>query len=228
MERERFLARVRSALRGTELPDVVGPETAPVITFADPVGRFIDEARAVDAEVVRVADPGEAMAAVIRLVEESGDTRGVGPASLVAWEDLEETIPGFFAQAATRGWESVDTAVGFESRYADHARIERVAVGITGADAGIAATGSVLLAHGAGRARSVSLLVDHHVVLLPVGRIVSSLGQALSGVDWDSTSNVVAITGPSRTGDIESILTLGVHGPRRLSVVLVDDPSATG
>ena len=58
-------------------------------------------------------------------------------------------------------------------------------------------------------------------MLLPVDRIVHSLNEALARVDWAESSNVVAITGPSRTGDIESILTLGVHGPRHLHIVLI-------
>jgi L-lactate dehydrogenase complex protein LldG len=41
-------------------------------------------------------------------------------------------------------------------------------------------------------------------------------------VDLEKTSNIVAITGPSRTGDIDSVLTLGVHGPRHLHIVIVD------
>ena len=96
-----------------------------------------------------------------------------------------------------------------------------VSVGVTTADWAIAASGSVVLCHGPGRPRSASLLVKHHVVLLPAARIINSISEVMERVGWDNHSNIAVITGPSRTGDIESILTLGVHGPRRLHLVVV-------
>ena len=59
MERKEFLGRVNSALRGATLPDVAGPDAAPSVVFADPVGRFVVEATA-SAEVAWVADAAAA------------------------------------------------------------------------------------------------------------------------------------------------------------------------
>ncbi len=213
MKREQFLGRVNRALRGAELPDVPGPQIPPVVAFADPVGRFVESAEAVSANVTRVADGAGALAAIAAVME--------GQSEYLAWEGLGAVVPGWDEEAAARGWSRTDTSVGADTRYEDHQRIGAVAVGITTADVGIAATGSVMLAHGPGRPRSASLLVEHHVVLLPIERVVHSLSDAMDRVDWRSTSNVVAITGPSRTADIESVLTLGVHGPRHLSIVLI-------
>ena len=39
---------------------------------------------------------------------------------------------------------------------------------------------------------------------------------------WDGTSKIAVVTGPSRTGDIESVLTLGVHGPRHLHIIVIE------
>lgn len=207
MERDQFLGRVKAALRGAELPVVVGPAEAPPIRFDDPVSRFIETAKAADADVVRawsVPPP------------ETGG-RGV----FIAWDGLEDIVPGIYDSLAEAGWERVEAEVGEATRLADHQRIGAATLGVTAVDVAIAATGSIVLAHGPRRPRSASLTVEHHVALLPIDRIVHSLDQALERVELDTRSNVVAITGPSRTGDIESILTLGVHGPRHLTIVVI-------
>ena len=128
---------------------------------------------------------------------------------------------------AQSGYQRIDARVGAdrEQRRVDHARIGSAAVGITAADTAVAASGSVVLSHGAGRPRSASLLVDTHIVLLPVARIVDSLSEAMEAIGFEDTSNVVVVTGPSRTGDIDSVLTLGVHGPRHVHILLIDGPS---
>ncbi|MCP3999106.1 MAG: hypothetical protein GY722_29185 [bacterium] len=213
MDRDQFLGRVKSALRGAELPEVTGPAQPPPITFADRVARFADSAIAVSAKVVRVGDAGEALEEIARLMD--------GEERFLAWDDLGQVLPGWDTAVQANAWHRVDENVGAASRTADHHRIGSVQVGITTADIGIAATGSVVLQHGPGRPRSASLLVEHHIVVLPIDRIVASMAEALNAIDWADTSNVVAITGPSRTNDIESILTLGVHGPRHVSIVLI-------
>ncbi|MEA2002058.1 MAG: lactate utilization protein [Actinomycetota bacterium] len=217
MKRDQFLGRVTSALRGAALPVVTGPDRAPVISFPDPVERFVAEATAVDTEVVRVPDATAAFDAVGAVFE----TNGVG--SYVAWDDLEGVAPGWDEWRARSDYEQVDATVGRDSatRMNDQARMGAVRIGITTADSGIAATGSLVLCHGPGRPRSASLLVQSHIALLPVSRIVPSLADAMEQAHWDDTSNIAVITGPSRTGDIESILTLGVHGPRHLHIILI-------
>ena len=65
MEREQFLGRVRSSLRGAVLPDFGEPSPVPEITFDDPVARFVAMAEAVDAEVLRAGDETEAVDVVL-------------------------------------------------------------------------------------------------------------------------------------------------------------------
>ena len=218
MERKQFLARVKSALRGAVLPDVVGPETAPSVAFADPVERFLAEAEAVASDVTRVADVSSALAAV-GAVFELAET-----SSFLAWDELARVAPGWDAWITEKGYARVDATISADpaQRPKDTARVGGVSVGITSAAWAIAASGSVVLCHGPGRPRSASLLVEHHVVLLPAGRIINSISEVMERVGWDNTSNIAVVTGPSRTGDIESILTLGVHGPRRLHIVVLD------
>jgi L-lactate dehydrogenase complex protein LldG len=217
VERDVFLGRVTAALRSAALPVVATPGLAPSVSFDDPVARFADEAEAVDATVERVAAGGvlTAVTAVFKTYEAS---------RFLAWEGLDEVVPGWDAWVHGAGYQRVDATVrpGPRDRKDDHARVGEVLVGITTAAVGIAASGSVVLAHGAGRPRSASLLVENHLVLLPVGRIVESLADAMKQVTWDGTSNIAVITGPSRTGDIDAVLTLGVHGPRHLHIIVIE------
>jgi L-lactate dehydrogenase complex protein LldG len=99
-------------------------------------------------------------------------------------------------------------------------------LGVTGAVAGIAATGSVVLDSRAAGGRTASLLPSVHLCVLSVNTLLAAPADALrtlgSGADALPPS-LVLVTGPSRTGDIEQLLTLGAHGPTALHVVLVTD-----
>jgi len=99
--------------------------------------------------------------------------------------------------------------------------------------AGIAETGTLMLPSGADRPTTLNLLPDTAVVVLRASRVVGSYEDA-----WDMLRaatpgpfvmprNVMLVTGPSRSADIEQTLELGAHGPRRLHVLLIeDDPAA--
>ena len=111
----------------------------------------------------------------------------------------------------------------------DDATVEasaRAGLGITGAVAGIAATGSVVLDSRAAGGRTASLLPSVHLCVLSVNNLLPTPADVLralgSGPDALPPS-MVLVTGPSRTGDIEQLLTLGAHGPTALHVVLVTD-----
>ena len=96
--------------------------------------------------------------------------------------------------------------------------------------AGIAETGTLMLPSGPERPTTLNLLADTAVVVLRASRVVGAYEEA-----WDMLRaagamprNVMLVTGPSRSADIEQTLELGAHGPRRLHVLLIEDESCTG
>jgi L-lactate dehydrogenase complex protein LldG len=91
-------------------------------------------------------------------------------------------------------------------------------LGITGARAGVALTGSIVVDATRAGGRTVSLLPATHLALLARDAIVATPGESWRAMAEPMPSNVVQITGPSRSADIELIITLGVHGPRALMV----------
>ncbi|MCS7032737.1 MAG: LUD domain-containing protein, partial [Phycisphaerae bacterium] len=107
----------------------------------------------------------------------------------------------------------------------DRAALERCDAGITACDALIAQTGSVLLTSRSGGGRVLSVLPPHHVVVATGDQLLADLPEAYQLLQdryaQDPPSFATLITGPSRTGDIERILVLGAHGPRKLTVVLI-------
>jgi len=106
------------------------------------------------------------------------------------------------------------------------------AVGVTGANFAFAATGTLVLESTSEDIRLASTLPEHHVVLLdPVKILADDLAAIphLRTFHQNSPRNYLAyITGPSRTADIERVLTIGVHGPKQLHILLFsglsDDP----
>lgn len=97
-----------------------------------------------------------------------------------------------------------------------------VPAGLTGALAGIAETGSLLILGGPGQPLTASLLPELHLAVLHASDLFERLEQALNLPEVRQASSAVLITGPSRTADIEMTLTIGVHGPRLLIVFLVE------
>jgi len=99
-------------------------------------------------------------------------------------------------------------------------------VSITGAFAGIAETGTLVMTSGPEHPVSLNLLPDTHVVVLREDDIVAGyedvwvrLRERYGKDGMPRTVNT--ITGPSRTGDIEQAMELGAHGPRRLHIIVV-------
>ncbi|MSO90929.1 MAG: lactate utilization protein C [Acetobacteraceae bacterium] len=96
--------------------------------------------------------------------------------------------------------------------------------------AAIAETGTLMLPSAAERPTTINLLADTALVVLRASRVVGAYEEA-----WDMLRreqegmprNVMLVTGPSRSADIEQALELGAHGPRRLHIILLeDDPEA--
>jgi L-lactate dehydrogenase complex protein LldG len=101
--------------------------------------------------------------------------------------------------------------------------LEACDVGISECDALIAQTGSVLVTSRSAGGRALSVLPPHHVVLARRDQLVPDLPAAFDLVKKKYADNypsmISFITGPSRTGDIERILVLGAHGPKKLTVL---------
>ena len=94
--------------------------------------------------------------------------------------------------------------------------------GITGAAWAIAATGTLVLTYGDGRSRQTGLLPDLHVAVIAGACIVATLGEAIEHVYANGAPRAMTlVTGASATSDIEKIRVIGVHGPRRVAVVVV-------
>ncbi|HUG52738.1 MAG TPA: LUD domain-containing protein [Vicinamibacteria bacterium] len=95
-------------------------------------------------------------------------------------------------------------------------------VGLTGCEAAVAETGSLVLLSGPGRSRAVSLLPPWHVAVVRRPDLVFSMGEFFrahaGGIA--AAASCTFVTGPSRTADIELTLTLGVHGPAAVTVVI--------
>jgi L-lactate dehydrogenase complex protein LldG len=105
------------------------------------------------------------------------------------------------------------------------------AVSVQHGFAGIAETGTLMLPSAPERPTTLNILAETEIVVLRASRVVGPYEDA-----WDllravrpegfMPRNVMLVTGPSRSADIEQTLELGAHGPRRLHIVLVDDDPA--
>ena len=99
-------------------------------------------------------------------------------------------------------------------------------VGVSHAKAGIAETGTLLMASGSDNPTTINFLADHHVVVIAAKDIKGDMESAWGSLN-KKDGNVVMpravnfITGPSRSGDIEQKLLLGAHGPRALQIIIV-------
>ena len=95
-------------------------------------------------------------------------------------------------------------------------------VGVTGCDAAIAETGSLALITGRGKPRSASLLPPTHVAVVRRDQLRFGMGEFLRerAAEIGAAANCTFVTGASRTADIELTLTVGVHGPGRVVVIV--------
>lgn len=104
-------------------------------------------------------------------------------------------------------------------------------IGLTWAEHGIAETGTVVMDSSLEDIRLASMISEIHAVLLPASGLVSntsSLGQTLHASFQDKPNYTSFITGPSRTADIERVLTLGVHGPLEVHIYIIEEKTQDG
>lgn len=111
----------------------------------------------------------------------------------------------------------------------DKYKIAEAQIGITGVDHAIADTGTLALLTDGSKPRSVSLLPPIHLAIVREANIVSNINELFTILKQTHDAGnpipscMTFITGPSRTADIELNLTLGVHGPKELYVIIAPD-----
>jgi L-lactate dehydrogenase complex protein LldG len=222
VSRDLVLARVSAALAGApvpELPRVRIAVDAPLAGDGPSQGAgaagllagFVREARAVGTVVYAASDADEAADLLARIM-------GDAPCRAIAWPT---PLARAVALAACRRAPACTLTVVDGATPA--ALVAEADLGVTEADALVATSGTLVLA-ARGRHRGVSLLPPVHVAIVPVERLVADLASALRRVRAGAApaeSCITLVTGPSRTGDIEKKLVVGVHGPCALHVILL-------
>ncbi|MEH6404379.1 MAG: LUD domain-containing protein [Sneathiella sp.] len=121
------------------------------------------------------------------------------------------------------GWDTIPTL-----EVVTGAGAEEDEVGISPAFAGIAETGTLMMASGPETPSTVNFLPENHIAILDVAQMKGSYEEAWDSlraetVDTGMPRTVNLISGPSRTADIEQRLIMGAHGPKTLHVILVGD-----
>ncbi len=223
--RAEILARLGHGLRGgapgaEQRQGIVARLATPAATLIpsraalDQAGRivlFTRQAEAVQASVERLPGPAELPAAVAAYLR-----RHNLPMRLVMARDPLLTAAPFAASM-------------IQVRYGPV--VEADAVGLTVALAGIAETGTLLLASSTERPTMLAFLPETALVVLPSRQVLRAYEDAIAA--WRATGEGLPrslnfVTGPSRSGDIEQTLQLGAHGPRRLHILLIDEPAPAG
>ncbi|WP_417518696.1 LutC/YkgG family protein [Minwuia sp.] len=101
-------------------------------------------------------------------------------------------------------------------------------VSVTPAVAGIAETGTLMMASGSDTPATLNFVPDNHIVVLRRSQIVRGMEDAFAMVrerfgEGQMPRTVNLVSGPSRTGDVEQKIVMGAHGPRRLHILLIND-----
>jgi L-lactate dehydrogenase complex protein LldG len=223
-EREKILARVRKALKApASLPGSHGETHLPasektILTarqWLPKVGESFEE------QLVLFAKNAAELKADFQL--------------LASREELKTALTKISAAenwkriASHRGelTDSVSNSFGLpicftDKNYEVH-ELEICDAGISECDALVAQTGSLLVTNRSAGGRALSVLPPHHVVLARREQLVADLPAAFELLKEKYVNNypsmISFITGPSRTGDIERILVLGAHGPKKLTIL---------
>jgi L-lactate dehydrogenase complex protein LldG len=216
VDRDSFLTRVGRASLTSQLPDSPAVSAdLPELPPADLLALFRSRSQTVNA----VVHGPVSRHGVPRTV--TAIATGHNASSFMAWDDLP--APGVTSALQALGIERIEHVVPPGSRSEHNLSYRNVEVGITGAEVALAESGSVVLVHGEGRPRMASLVPNVHIVLLEIDRVDRTLAHwaQKSPTLVTETTNLVVVTGPSRTGDIEQQLNLGVHGPRHVHIVMI-------
>lgn len=199
---------------------------APVTEIEDttPEGllaRFSLEMERLKGEVFIADGDAAARETVLELLKSHSAARAI------AWDFGCIPVDGLEAAMRGAGVEVLHPNTHVGDRAAILAASEQAQVSLTGVDAAVAATATLIVTTAPGKGRIPTVLAPVHIAIIRQEQIVPRLenwvaAQRAKGIDTlRQSANFCFITGPSRTGDIEMELILGVHGPGRVQAVVV-------
>ncbi len=170
------------------------------------LARFIAEAEKISCIIHQVANEKDAVEEILALVD--------GEKTVLGWSFEKIGLP------------NLEETLTINGIHLDQCANPAIRCGITGVEAALSATGSIILVSGAGKNRAASLLPPIHIAVLRSNQIVKDLESWVSlsqdgGSNFQEASNIVVISGPSKTADIAMELVMGMHGPQEVHLVLV-------
>jgi L-lactate dehydrogenase complex protein LldG len=148
------------------------------------------------------------------------DEAGIPAAVLQAMNEADEALL-LVPTGIPPGWLPPSGIGILRDEHLDTPALEQPRVVLTGCTVAIAMSGTIILEHGAEQGRrAATLLPDHHICVLWRDQVVETIAEALQRITH-RTSPITTIAGPSATSDIEMTRIRGVHGPRRLTAIIL-------
>lgn len=197
--REVILGRLRATT--PQLPDAapVPPDTPARASLDECVARFALEAAALGVECFVEPSTADVQQRVSALTADK---------TVLTWDALPYGL-----EAHLRG------AIPGSAPRSSQAAAE---IGVTGCDAAVAETASLVLFSAPGRSRAVSLLPPTHIAIVQTNQMRFTMAEVFTeqAERFRAAASCTIITGPSRTADIELTLTLGIHGPGKVIVIV--------
>ncbi len=226
MKRESFLTNIRNQLQTAYLPNAERHKPAPPapidhtdVTLDILIEQFSQEVLALSGEIYQANSEADVYEHILGIFAQKEAN------SFIAWDDEHLPIDNLNARLIADGHtkHELDIPSEPEARRNTHLGLSDVKIGLTSAMGALSDTGSLIVQCGIGRSRLASLLPPVHIAVLKKEQLVPSMAHFIQTNPnaAKETSNLVFITGPSRTADIEQTLTLGVHGPKELHIILV-------
>ena len=214
--RESILTRLRDATRyTTAAPE---PVCLPIESFGRPerIQKLKSLMEAVRSEVHVVAGQDWVRALADILSQKSVKTLLYGP---------DTPIAKAFEEARAAGVEGLPQLIAYtESVDNFKETLFQIDAGITSTRGAIAETGAIVLWPDEKEPRLLSLVPPVHIAVLEAGKIFNTFCEMLQTENWPEQmpTNVVLVSGPSKTADIELVLAFGVHGPKELIVLILE------
>lgn len=223
--RDTILNKLRAARKGEIAAPPRPKDYLPVTVIDDTsteglINRFVEEITFLKGEAFVVEGDSAACAKILDLIGAQQTTH------ILAWDFTHIPVAGLASALKGVGIEVTHPELNDEFEFETKAHIGGAGVGIVGVDYAAASTGTLIMTSGKGRSRAATILPPALIAVVTVDQLIPRIedfvaAQRANGLDsmWNK-ANIFFVTGPSKTGDIEMNLILGVHGPGIVKVII--------